>query len=150
MFICQILLAIVSFACDHCYRTHPITAYSKLGDILYASELQRKLSAEGLHITVISLDPGAVNTFSRKPRLRNIAWLVDALVYPFFVHPDVGAYTSVFAAASSDVMENSEKYKGAYLLPVGTIRQPNATGSSEDLAKELWGAIETFLADKGI
>ncbi|KAN0082541.1 hypothetical protein V8E55_008336 [Tylopilus felleus] len=123
--------------------------YSKLANILYASELHRKLSAQGSPITVVSLNPGAVNTFSRKPQLKMISWLVDILVYPFFVHPDAGAYTSVFAAASSDIVQNPDKFKGAYLLPVGIVHKPTVSGS-EELAKELCATIETFLAEKGI
>lgn len=129
---------------------HAVTAYSKLANVLYASELQRKLSTEGSPITVISLHPGSVNTFSRKPELKWISWLVEILIYPFFVHPDVGGYTSAFAAASSDVIQQPEKYKGAYLVPVGTIQKPSEAGSSEELAKELWTTIETFLTDRGI
>jgi hypothetical protein len=75
---------------------------------------------------------------------------VDILVYPFFVHPDAGAYTSAFAAASPDIVENPDKFKGAYLVPVGNVRNPTVTGNSEELAKELWAGIETFLADKSI
>ncbi|KAF8548727.1 NAD(P)-binding protein [Imleria badia] len=126
--------------------------YSKLGDILYASELQRKLSAQGSPITVVALDPGPVNTFSRKPQLRRISWLVEILVYPFFTHPDVGAYTSVFAAASPDIVQSPDKFKGAYLVPVGIVREPKVKGarSGEELAKELWETIERFLAEKEI
>jgi hypothetical protein len=75
---------------------------------------------------------------------------VDILAYPFTVHPDAGAYTSAFAAASPDIVENPDKFKGAYLVPVGNVRKPTVTGNSEELAKELWAGIETFLADKSI
>ena len=75
---------------------------------------------------------------------------MDVLAYPFFVRPDVGAHTSVFAAASSVVTQNRERYKGAYLVPVGTIQKLNEQASSEELAKELWATIETFLADRDI
>ena len=75
---------------------------------------------------------------------------MDILAYPFFVQPAVGAYTSVFAAASSDIVQNPDEFKGAYLVPVGNVRKPTVAGSSEELANELWAAIETFLADKGI
>jgi len=132
------------------HSIHVVAAYSKLADILYACELQRKFNAQGSPITVVSLDPGAVNTFSRKPQLKRISWLVDILVYPFFVHPDVGAYNSAFAAASPDIVQNLDKFKGEYLVPVGIVRKPSVAGNSEELAKELWAAIETFLADKGI
>lgn len=119
-------------------------------NILYASELQRQLDAEGSPITVISLHPGAVNTFSKKPQLRRISWLVDALVYPFFVSSDVGGYTSAFAAASPEVAEKRDQFKGAYLVPVGKLKKPTAAACDEGLAKELWGTIEGFLADKEI
>jgi NAD(P)-dependent dehydrogenase (short-subunit alcohol dehydrogenase family) len=124
--------------------------FSKLSNILYASELQRRLDAEGSGITVISLDPGAVNTFSRKPQLQKFSWLVDIIAYPFFVHPDVGGYTSAIAAASPEVAQNRDKYKGAYLVPVGKLRQPSDAARDEGLAKEMWETIEGFLAEKGI
>ncbi|KAF9225117.1 NAD(P)-binding protein [Gyrodon lividus] len=124
--------------------------YSKLANILYASELQRRLDAEGSLITVISLHPGAVNTFSRKPQLQKFSWLVDILVYPFFVHPDVGGYTSVIAAASPEVAHNRDMYKGAYLVPVGKLKKPTDTARDEGIARELWETMEGFLADKGI
>jgi hypothetical protein len=121
-----------------------------LANILYACELQRRLDTEASPITVISLHPGAVNTFSRKPQLQKISWLVDILVYPFFVHPDVGGYTSAIAAASPDVAQNRDKYKGAYLVPVGKLQKPTEMARDEGLAKELWETIESFLVDKGI
>ncbi|KAF8837408.1 hypothetical protein BDN67DRAFT_973061 [Paxillus ammoniavirescens] len=123
---------------------------SKLANILYASELQRRLDAEASPITVISLHPGAVNTFSRKPQLQKISWLVDILVYPCFVHPDVGGYTSAIAAASPEVAQNRDKYRGGYLVPVGKLQKPSEMARDEGLAKELWETIESFLVDKGI
>ncbi|KAF9223134.1 NAD(P)-binding protein [Gyrodon lividus] len=124
--------------------------YTKLANILYASELQRRLDAEGSPITVISLHPGSVNTFSRKPQLKKFSWLVDILVYPFFVHPDVGGYTSVIAAASPEVAQNRDMYKGAYLVPIGKIKNPTDTARDEGIAKELWELMEGFVADRGI
>lgn len=47
-------------------------------------------------------------------------------------------------------MQSPDKFKGAYLVPVGIVQTPSVAGKSEELAKELWAAIETFLADKGI
>ncbi|KAF9235465.1 NAD(P)-binding protein [Melanogaster broomeanus] len=124
--------------------------FSKLANVLYASELQRRLDAEGSPITVVSLDPGAVNTFSRKPQLRRFSWLVEIIVYPIFVHPDVGAYTSAIAAASPEVVQNRNEYRGAYLVPVGKLKQASDTARDEGLAKEMWETIEGFLVEKGI
>lgn len=131
--------------------TDTLAGNTKLANILYASELHRKLTAQGSPITAISLHPGAVNTFSRKPQLRKISWLVEILVYPFFCNSDVGAYNSAFAAGSLDIVQNPDKFKGAYLVPVGTLREAKTKSvSMEELAKELWETIETFLADKAI
>ena len=37
-------------------------ALSKLANVLYAKELQRKLKTEGIPITVMAVDPGSVMT----------------------------------------------------------------------------------------
>ncbi|KAF9235463.1 NAD(P)-binding protein [Melanogaster broomeanus] len=127
--------------------------FSKLANVLYASELQRKLDAEGSPITVVSVHPGAVNTFSQKPQLRVFSWLMEImgrLLYPLVVNPDVGAYTSVIAAASPEVVQNPDRYRGAYLVPVGKLEQASDTARDEGLAKEMWETIEGFLAEKGI
>ncbi|OJA18609.1 hypothetical protein AZE42_01760 [Rhizopogon vesiculosus] len=123
---------------------------SKLANILYASELQRRLTAAGSPITVITVHPGAVNTFSHKPPLSRFKLLVMPIVYLFFVHQDKGAYTSAFAAASEEVAKQRDKYKGAYLIPVGKVAEPTNIARDEVLAKELWDSVEKFLLEKGL
>lgn len=54
-----------------------------------------------------------------------------------FVAPGVGAYNSVYTAASSVLRENIELYKGAYLSRVGKIVKPTQQAEDEGLAKEL-------------
>ncbi|KAG1724482.1 NAD(P)-binding protein [Suillus lakei] len=121
---------------------------SKLMNIVYASELQRHLTAVGSPITVIALHPGLVNTFSDKSSLPN--FIIKPIVFLFFLHPDQGAYNSVFAAASEEVAKQREKYKGVYLMPVGKITEPTKIAKDEGLAKELWDTVEKFLEEKGI
>ncbi|KAG1870814.1 hypothetical protein F4604DRAFT_1770621 [Suillus subluteus] len=123
---------------------------SKLMNMLYAFELQRHLTAVGSPITVIALHPGAVNTFSDKPPLSNFKFIVKPIVSLFFLHPDQGAYNSAFAAASEEVVEQREKYKGAYLTPVGKLTEPTEVAKDEGLAKELWDTVDKFLEEKGI
>ncbi|KAH7926568.1 NAD(P)-binding protein [Leucogyrophana mollusca] len=123
---------------------------SKLTNILFAKELQRRLLSQGLEISVISLHPGAVNTFSHKPPLKTFKWLVEILIYPFFVSPDVGGYTSAFAAASEEVKKDKEKYRGAYLVPVAKLSTGAKLARDDELAKELWDTVETFLKEKDI
>ncbi|KAG0702645.1 NAD(P)-binding protein [Suillus ampliporus] len=123
---------------------------SKLLNMLYASELHRRLTAVGSPITVIALHPGAVNTFSEKPPLSNFKFIVKPIVSLFFVEQDQGACNSAFAAASEEVAKQREKYKGAYILPVGKVGEPTKTAKDEGLAKELWDTVEKFLEEKGI
>ncbi|KAG2072122.1 NAD(P)-binding protein [Suillus decipiens] len=123
---------------------------SKLMNILYASELQRHLTAVGSPIAVIAVHPGAVNTFSHKPPLLNLQFIVKPIVSLFFVNQDQGAYNSAFAAGSEEVAKHREKYKGKYITPVGKLREPTKEASNEGLAKELWDTVDKFLEEKGI
>ncbi|KAG2057905.1 NAD(P)-binding protein [Suillus hirtellus] len=123
---------------------------SKLMNILYAFELQRHLTAVGSPITVIAIHPGAVNTFTHKPPLSHVQFIVKPIVSLFFLRPDQGAYNSAFAAASEEVAKQREKYKGMYLTPVGKIVEPTKVATDEELAKELWDTVDKFLEEKGI
>ncbi|KAG1783743.1 hypothetical protein EV702DRAFT_1055273 [Suillus placidus] len=111
---------------------------TKLMNMLYAFELQRRLTTAGSPITVIALHPGAVNTFSNKPPLYHFEFI------------NQGAYNSAFAAASEEVAEQREKYKGAYLTPVAKLTEPKKVAKDEGLAKELWDTVEKFLEEKEI
>jgi len=133
-------------------RSHNICSqgYSKLANILYAFELQRRLIAAGSPITVICIHPGRVDTVSHKPPLSYFKYLLLPLIYLLSYKPDQGAYTSVFAAASEEVSKQRDKYKGAYLVPMGKIADPTDFARDEELAKELWSSVEKFLEEKGV
>ena len=85
------------------------------------------------------------------------------------VMPDVGAYTSVFAAVAPVVKREGEKYGGGYIMPVGKVVKPTVglwkgvmDGWMEvmvgeewekewvEVCKELWEVIERFLEERGI
>ncbi|KAG2030211.1 hypothetical protein BDR03DRAFT_974815 [Suillus americanus] len=123
---------------------------SKLMNMLYAFELQRHLTAVGSPITVITLHPGVVDTFSEKRPPSNFEFIVKPIVSLFLLRPDQGAYTSAFAAASEEVVKQREKYRGAYLTPVGKLTEPTKLAKDEGLAKELWDTVDKFLEEKGI
>ena len=71
-------------------------------------------------------------------------WL--GILWLFLMPPERGADTSVFAAVSPVVRANPEKYKGAYLVPVGKLKTLNAHARNPQLAKDLWETSEKQLA----
>ena len=104
-------------------------------------------------ILVISLHPGAVDTFTQKlsspfltkylvkPLARSVAGLTD---------PDDGALTSVFAAIGKRVREQPEEYAGAYLVPVGKVEKVKGPAADEELATRLIKTTEEFLNGIGL
>lgn len=64
-----------------------------------------------------------------------------------FISPKDGGYTPAWAAASKKVHEAREggKWKGAYVVPYGTVEEPSEDAKREDLAIELWDTTERVL-----
>jgi NAD(P)-dependent dehydrogenase (short-subunit alcohol dehydrogenase family) len=123
---------------------------SKLANVLWSNELQRRLSAEGLPIIVISLNPGSVNTFMDRvpPRYR---WLAKLIVPLFFKTWDQGAYNSVIAAASPVVRQNPDVYRAAYIQgDYGKVKKPSVDASNPEAATELWEVTSNYLKDIGV
>jgi NAD(P)-dependent dehydrogenase (short-subunit alcohol dehydrogenase family) len=117
---------------------------SKLAGILFSRQLQRRLDADGISITVIAIDPGAVNSnWAEDLPFPRLASFIGSL---FLQHPDKAAYTQVIAAAAKEVKDNPEKYKGNYLIPIGQLSRPSIMAQDPELAIELWNTTEEFLA----
>ena len=149
---------------------------SKLTNILYTTELHRRLSSSGdpatSNITVLSIHPGFVNTAPERPEVARLHLSTFAFLigYPISVVPDVGAYNSVFAAASPAVKRERERFGGGYVVPVGRLVSPGGSlwrllfpkqrkeqNENEECecewgtrGKELWETIERFLEERGI
>ncbi len=83
-----------------------------------------------------------MNLFSSLPLGTLIVWLAKL----WFVTSDVGAYTSVFAAASPKIKANPEAYKGKYLVPYGVVEETSPDARRKDLANELWETTDEVLA----
>ena len=81
---------------------------SKLANVLFALELQRRLDAKSSKVTVNALHPGNALT----EVTRDLPWLVrlgDAVAYPVMAvlrkTMDAGAYTSLYLASSPEVSD---------------------------------------------
>jgi hypothetical protein len=147
-----------------------LTAYTKLANVLWTKELQRQFDAKKIPITAMSVHPGNVMSGERgfsnagvnpivltklsKHRGKRQAlhvpdlWQLDQLVLFALLHlPHDGGYTPAWAAASSRVSEDREKFKGKYLVPYGAIEEASEDARRSDLAKELWETTERVLQD---
>ncbi|KAL5315027.1 hypothetical protein ACEPPN_017678 [Leptodophora sp. 'Broadleaf-Isolate-01'] len=113
--------------------------FTKLLNVLFAAELQRRADQEGTPLVSISLHPGVVGTGGALDLFPAVARPVMKLLAK---SPLQGAIAPLFAATSPEVRGNAEKYKGSYLLPGGKLSLASETGRNEKLAKELWDLSE--------
>jgi hypothetical protein len=146
----------------------PLAGHSKLCNILFTKNLQRRLDAMDppSPITVIAIHPGGVGQCP--PCIHDFPFsypLSDTFSHtyplPFILTPLVrlaindllkGSYTSVFAAASTQVKNDREKYKGAYLEsnPPGHFASTTKDAADPELAEKCWTETETFLQGIGL
>ncbi|KZP08211.1 NAD(P)-binding protein [Athelia psychrophila] len=126
--------------------------YTKLANILYTKELQKRLDAQGAAIIVTAPHPGGVLTEGAQKMMG--AYPLGGLILkilPLFTTPiDRAADPSLFAAASPAVRANAAAFKGAYLMPVGKITKPSADAQDAGLARDLWATSEQQLAVLGL
>ncbi len=99
---------------------------SKLGNVLHAQELARRLEGDG--VTTYSLHPGAIATNV----WRRVPWPLRPLITLRMRSPAEGAKTSLYCAASPEVAAESGHYYDDCRR-----KEPSATATPE-LAEELW------------
>jgi retinol dehydrogenase-12 len=104
----------------------PEYSVSKLGNVLHAQELARRL--KGDRITTYSLHPGAIAT----DVWRRVPWPVRPLIKLRMRSPAEGAKTSLYCATSREVAAESGHYYDDCRR-----KEPSATATPQ-LAAELW------------
>ncbi|KAL1939678.1 hypothetical protein VTO73DRAFT_9711 [Trametes versicolor] len=129
-------------------------SYTKIMQLLFVRELQRRLDDEGVPILLIAVDPGEVNTegvqayaSSVGPLLAPLYKLIADLT---FTTPAKGAYGPVFAAASPVPRAAPNAYRGAYLKPPGVLVKANPLADRVGLRQELWETTDGFLKGLGL
>jgi len=121
----------------------PLKGYcaSKLANVLFASELQRRLDAAGAAgagVTSTSLHPGGIITGITRnwfPSWLNPA--IRVLCLPFLKTLEEGAATTIHAAAAPSL----KGVGGAFLADCGAT-PPSAAAQDAELARKLWDASE--------
>jgi len=104
----------------------PEYGVSKLGNVLHARELARRLAGDG--VTTYSLHPGAVAT----DVWRRVPWPVRPLIKRRMLSSSEGAKTSLYCATSPELAGDSGHYYDDCRRA-----EPNAVATPE-LAAELW------------
>lgn len=120
-----------------------ILGATKLANVLFTKELQRRLLEEDHRVIVMALHPGNVNTFSYVSPFPKIT---EALMRRLFLTAEVGAYTTLFAAASPEV-DLDERYKGGYLEPIARLGRSSDQANDEELGIELWKTTESVISE---
>ena len=120
------------------------TGLTKLMNILWTNELQKRLDADSILIITLSIHPGNVNTFADQlPTFRTVAKVIMGL---FFKTWDQGAYNSVIGAALPTVCENPGKYKAAYIEgDYGKVVKPSELAMNDEAAATLLKITENFV-----
>jgi len=124
-------------------------AQSKLANLLFTRELQRRLDVLGIPLRAMASHPGyaATNLQSAGPRMRNRGWMERATDFGnqlFAQSAEMGALPSLFAATAPDLPG------GAYAGPSGPFEQhgyPVLVGRSkaamnDAVARRLWAVSE--------
>ncbi|KAI9059036.1 NAD-P-binding protein [Trametes sanguinea] len=128
--------------------------FSKLMQLMFIEELQRRLNESGTPILCMATCPGAVNTEGVQayahtvgPILSPLYTLIANLV---FATPAKGAYSTVFAAASPVPRERVDEYRGAFLKNPGVRTTVSPLAESAENLRVLWETTERVLREAGV
>jgi NAD(P)-dependent dehydrogenase (short-subunit alcohol dehydrogenase family) len=122
------------------YAGMKVYGESKLANILFTSELARRL--EGTGVTANCLHPGTVATgYGRDGDSKGVLAFGLKLIKPFILTPEKGARTSVYLASSPEVDGVTGRYfaKCRQKTPSKAARDPQA-------ARQLWEVSEELVA----
>ena len=123
-------------------------AYTKLLNVLFANELQRRIlasSPKGSNVIVsLSLHPGVVAT---PGAVRMLPPLLRTPLSMYAISPEDGASTTLFAATSATIREQCDRYLGSYLNPGGVLKKSSDLSLNKLKAEELWALSERVIGE---
>jgi NAD(P)-dependent dehydrogenase (short-subunit alcohol dehydrogenase family) len=122
------------------YRAMRVYGESKLANILFTTELARRLDGTG--VTVNAVHPGTVATrYGRDGDTKGVFAFGLKVSKPFMLTPEKGARTSVYVASSPDV----DGVTGQYFAKC-RIKTPTKAAQDAAAAKRLWDVSEELVA----
>jgi NAD(P)-dependent dehydrogenase (short-subunit alcohol dehydrogenase family) len=121
------------------YRPMRVYGESKLANILFTTELARRLEGQG--VTANSLHPGTVRTgYGADGDTKGLLALGIKIGGPLFMSPEKGARTSVYVASSPEVAAVSGKY-----FAKSQEKTPKRQALDAEAARRLWTVSEELV-----
>ena len=126
-------------------------AVSKLATMMFASELQRRLTDAESPILSIAINPGAVDSNGTAPSMLK-PWL-RPMLKGITISEDEGSWNALFMGTAKEIRENEAVWKGRYVEPVGQLDDGHALMRDEEQRRLLWDAttseINQYLQEQG-
>jgi retinol dehydrogenase-12 len=121
------------------YRGMSVYGASKLANILFTTELARRLA--GTNVTANCLHPGTVATgYGRDGDTKGLLAIGLVIVKPFLMNPEQGARTSIYLASSPEVATVT----GQYFIKC-KVRTPSKAAQAAAAAQHLWEVSEQLV-----
>ena len=126
------------------YKAWRAYGQSKLANLLFTAELQRRLTAAGSAVLATAAHPGYASTNLQFHSGRRVLSLVGALGNRLFAQDEDGGALPTLYAAVADIPGNSFAGPGGFMEQRGApklVRRSNAA-SDTDVARRLWDVSE--------
>ena len=128
------------------YRANPAYAQSKLANLLFTAELQRRLTTVGSPVTAMAAHPGISATNLMRTEGRNLGFrLAKALIGALTQSEEDGALPTLYAA-TADLPGNSYAGPDGFLGLRGAPKLVGRATKARDTstARRLWDISETL------
>ena len=115
-------------------------ALSKLANILFCKELQRRLDSDNVPIISTTCNPGPTNTEGGMS-----VWpaLIRPVMSRIFAPASKGALSVLYLASAPEIQNDPAKYKAQYYNTACKVELPSLPARDAQLAQNLWRLSET-------
>ena len=132
------------------YKPMKFYSQSKLANLLFAQELDKRFKQYGLQSLSLACHPGISATNLFKFGKRDAPRLLKTVMHNFLQPPDMGALPTIYAATDPQLTG------GEYIGPDGkgqrkgypTLDTPHASAGDEEVSRKLWEVSEQLTGVK--
>ncbi len=126
--------------------------YSKLANIYFASEFNRRYKRESLYANAVH--PGAVKGHLMRHELNRLPYFLktalNLIVDYLFWDEEVASLTSIFASIQPIILaKKSEAINGKYFIPIARPYPLKDFATNETVSAGLWQLADTLLEEHG-